>query len=415
MYKPSDTRPMQLSAIRACLTGRERADAIIYALHEEHFTAPDVAAAYKAIKAMHSQGYDITADSVSLYMEAEGGFGPSIVDEACAMPEVDPRVSVRALTIMRGREEAFKLGEYLSSSKAATDGIDAIVAKANEFSLSYAKMTAEKATPLSQFMQEVDKPAERPRIIVPGLGEIDKHYRIRPGTFNVIAAPPAVGKTAIMLNMAVNAARSGHPSLTISLEVPEYDLNARITAIVAGVSAFRVKEGVLTDAEKAVVKGAAITKGHIVDNIHKIAPAKLQIDSLQSIINKWVDSHGIHVVYFDYLQRAQAGTKQEYERVTYVSETMAQVAKITNIPIVAVSSTRRRAASETGPMGMHDLRSSGQIEFDAHTVAILSRDPDNKNILNLDLSKNRDGGLWGASLYYDFSTQRITDNSTIQQ
>lgn len=411
MYTPGDTLPLQLSAVQCCLSSPLSMAEVMASLDENHFSDERILGLITGIREMALAGYQINPQSLATYMEAEKGFDASdVISEAMAAPPASPKFIVKSLTAIRGRQLASELGQYLSSEQAAKDGIGEILSRINKFSLTYSAMSTERVIPLSEFMANIDKPGDRPLIILPGLGEIDKHYRFRPGTFNVVGAPPGVGKTALLLNMAVNATYQGHNVLTISLEVPDFDLKARATAMIAGVSAFRAKEKTLFQVEIDQVRAVAHSEADKIARFHSIAPAKMQVDAVQAEIQKWMSSHDIKMVHIDYLQRLQAPSryKSEYERVTYASETLTAVAKTTGIPIVCASATKRIGNGEDH--SMHSLKSSGQIEFDGHTIAMLSRDKENRHIMFLDLVKNRDGGLFGANLYYDFETQRITED-----
>lgn len=411
MYTPGDTLPLQLSALQCCLSSQAGRNEILLSLGEDHFQDERVLGLISGVREMALAGYDVNPSSLSTYMEAEKGMDASdVIVEAMAAPPATPRFVVKSLTALRGRQLATELGQYLSSEQAAKDGIGEILSRINKFSLTYSSMATERVASLAEFMANIDKPGDKPLIILPGMGEIDKHYRFRPGTFNVVGAPPGIGKTALLMNMGVNALYQGHNILTISLELTDMDLKARATAMIAGVSAFRAKEKTLYPVEVEQVKSVAYSEADKIARFHSIAPAKMQVDAVQAEIQKWMASHDIKIVYLDYLQRLQAPSryKSEYERVTYASETLTAIAKSTGIPIVAASATKRLGNGEEH--SMHSLKSSGQIEFDGHTIAMLSRDKDNKNIMFLDLVKNRDGGLWGAQLYYDFETQRITED-----
>lgn len=408
-YKPTDTLPYQLSAIHVCLSGG--LGELIPVLSDEHFADPRALAVYSAAKQMQLLGYEVSVQSAKDFLMAESGDTDAVefISEAVSSPLVSPALAARTLTTMRARQMASELGKYLVGQDAAKDGVDAVVAKIMKFSMNYSVITSEQFQTLGDFMGNIDKPGDRPLVITPGFGKMDDHLRYRPGTMNLLAAPPGVGKTALLLNMAVNAAYQGHSSLIISLEMPSYDLNARLTAILAGVSAFNVKEKRLSQQEIDHVLSVRREYAQTIDKINLVSPHKMQADALLPEILKWRKSKDIRIVFVDYAQLLRAPGKSEYERVTHISEVITQTAKVANVPIVAVSSTRRKAAGEEGNPSMHDLRSSGQLEYDSNTITMASRDKDNKNILNLDLVKNRDGGLFGCSLDYDFVTQRITE------
>lgn len=408
MYKPSSTRPLELAAISACASGQERLDRLMLSLHEEHFSEEDVKALFGAVREMYQGGYAVDPSTLKSYVESEKGMNGCLVEEACSIPVTDPRVVVKSLTTMRGRRGAHELGEYLVSLDAAKEGMEAILGRINKFTLMYSKTSHERNVSLSEFMDQIGTVGDRPTIIHPGFGEIDKYYRFRPGTLNVIAAPPGVGKTALLLNMANNAARAGHKSLILSLEVPDFDLRARLTAIMCGVPASAVRDKMLDEQQIAHIRAMAAQNQPIVDSINIEAPAKMNVDAVQAMINRYVATKGVEIVFLDYLQALASTGKSEYDRVTYISETLRQTAKVTGIPIVSASSTRRKSAGDKDDATMHDMRASGQIEFDAHTISMVRRNKENKNLLELELVKNRDGSLWSTVLYYDFFTQRIT-------
>ena len=408
---PGDTLPLQLSAVQCCQSSPLSMSEVLASLDENHFPDERILNLITGVREMALAGYQINPQSLATYMEAERGVDcGDVISEAMAAPPASPKFVVKSLTALQGRQLAAELGQYLSSEQAAKDGIGEILSRINKFSLTYSSMSTERVASLAEFMANIDKPGDRPLIITPGMGEIDKHYRFRPGTFNVVGAPPGIGKTALLMNMGVNATYQGHNVLTISLELPDMDLKARATAMIAGVSAFRTKEKTLYPIEIEQVRSVAHSESDKIARFHSITPAKMQVDAVQAEIQKWMASHDIKIVYLDYLQRLQAPSryKSEYERVTYASETLTAIAKSTGIPIVVASATKRLSNGEEH--SMHSLKSSGQIEFDGHTIAMISRDKDNKNIMFLDLVKNRDGGLWGTQLYYDFETQRITEN-----
>lgn len=407
-YTPGDSLPMQLAAIKCCLSGKQPLSLLLGSLSDEHFGDERVLGLFGACREIDMNGTAVTLDTLGAYMSADMGIGDpqELLDAIEAAPTADAGFIIKSLTKIRARQLSHELGTYLTSQQGAKDGIQEAVARVNKFVMSYSTMSSERVQTLSEFMADIDKPGDKPLIILPGFGEMDLYYRIRPGTLNLVGAPPGTGKTALLLNMALNAAAQGHNVLFISLEVPDFDLKARASAIMAGVSAFRTKEKSLEPVEVAQVQAIGQQRKDIIDRFHHIAPAKFHVDQCKAEVDKWTASHDIKAVYLDYVQAAQAPKShaREYDKVSYIGDVLTQTAKATGIPIVAAASTRR---SESGQQTMHDLRGSGTLEFNAHTICMLSRDPDDKSILNADLVKNRDGGLYGIALRYQFETQRI--------
>lgn len=411
----SKTLPMQMAVLRGCLSSPLGLSEALRNLSDEHFDDERCLTAFTAIREMHLGGYEVGPQELETYLDTEKGFAePSEFVQAvwAITPASNPSFIIKSLTVLRGRKMAAELGEFLTDPASLAGGMEKVIARINQFTLAFSSMSTERVQTLTEFMQDIDKPRAAPLIVFPGLGELDKHYRFRPGTLNTVGAPPGIGKTALLMQMSINANDQGHDTLTISLEVPDYDLKSRATAVRAGVNAFRMKEGTLMPQEVQHIKAIAETQSARIARFHHIAPSRMMVDAVHAEINKWVAEKNIRAVYLDYCQRLQAPAKfnsREYERVTYVSENLTAIAKSTGIPIIMASATRRKAPGEKedGP-SMHDLRSTGQLEFDSHTIMLLSRDKENKNIMHADLAKNRDGGLMGADLFYDFETQRIT-------
>lgn len=410
----SKTTPMQMAALRSCLSGPLGLSEVLRGLSDDHFDDDRMLGVFTAIREMYLLGYQIAPEPLATYLDVEKGVADAqeVVASVWAAPETaNPTFVIRALTTMRGRQMLVDLGDFLKSPDAISGGMEKALARVNQFTLAFSSMSTERVQTLAEFMADIEKPGDKPLILLPGLGELDDHYRLRPGLIHLVGAAPGSGKTALLLQMAMNIAEQGHDVLTISLELPSFDLMARATAMKTGVSAFRASEKTLEGAEIEHVKYIARTENEAISRFHHITPSKMQVDAIHPEINKWIATKNIKAVAVDYVQRLQAPPKfnsREYERVTYVSETLTAVAKSVGIPIIAASATRRKNADEKGgDPNMHDLRSSGQLEFDAATILMLSRDKDNKNLMHADLVKNRYGGLMGTDLFFDFSTQRI--------
>ena len=414
LMSESKTIPMQMAALRSCLSSPLGLSEVLRSLSDEHFDDERCLTAFSAIREMHLLGYELGPEPLETFLDTEKGMtdAPEFVGAVWAVtPTTNPSFIIKSLTTLRGRKMAAELGAFLSDPESLAGGMDKVISRVNQFTLMFSSMSTERVQTLTEFMADIDKPGDKPLIILPGLGELDKHYRLRPGLLHLIGAAPGQGKTALLLQMAMNIAEQGHNVLTISLELPSFDLMARATAMKTGVSAFRASEKSLEGLEVEHVKYIAREQADVIKRFHHITPAKMQVDAIHPEINRWIAEHDIKAVAIDYAQRLQAPPKfnsREYERVTYVSETLTAVAKSVGIPIIAASATRRKGNEEKDSApNMHDLRSSGALEFDAATILMLSRDKENKNLMHADLCKNRYGGLMGIDLFFDFTTQRI--------
>lgn len=99
-------------------------------------------------------------------------------------------------------------------------------------------------------------------------------------------------------------------------------------------------------------------------------------------------------IYVDYLQRVQGDGRSPFDKVTSVSEGLCELAKSSDIPVIALSQLRRGETGAAGKPTLDDLRQSGQIEQDAHAVFLLYREKDADGYTGKDeiiIAKQRSG------------------------
>lgn len=195
----------------------------------------------------------------------------------------------------------------------------------------------------------------------------------------IIAARPAMGKTAFVLSMAKNIAVNYHrPVAMFSLEMSNVQLVNRLIMNVCEIEGDKIKNGHLTKDEWKKLetkirdlKGAPI----YVDD----TPA-LSVFELRSKARKLVKEHHVELIIIDYLQlmNAQGMTFGSREQeVSIISRNLKALAKELDIPIIALSQLNRGVEARTGVDGkkpqLSDLRESGAIEQDADMVCFIHR------------------------------------------
>ncbi|MCQ2351117.1 MAG: replicative DNA helicase [Paludibacteraceae bacterium] len=205
----------------------------------------------------------------------------------------------------------------------------------------------------------------------------DVIYGWQPGTLNVIAARPAMGKTAFALSMARNMAVDyGKRVCVFSLEMSTIELTTRLLVNVSDIEGEKIKKGQLMPYEWEILS----KKSQLLSN------AKLFIDDtpgltifeLCSKARKLKRTENIDCIIIDYLQLVNAtiknGTREQ--EVSYVSRSLKALAKELKIPVIALAQLNRgveaRANEDKRPQ-LSDLRESGAIEQDADTVIMLHR------------------------------------------
>lgn len=195
----------------------------------------------------------------------------------------------------------------------------------------------------------------------------------------IIAARPAMGKTAFVLSMAKNiAVNYKKPVAMFSLEMSNVQLVNRLIMNVCELEGDKIKTGKLTKEERR----------RLDMKINELYNAPLYIDDtpslsvfeLRSKARKLKREHNIELIIIDYLQLMNAQGMQfgsREQEVSIISRNLKGLAKELDIPIIALSQLNRGVESRTGVEGktpqLSDLRESGAIEQDADMVCFIHR------------------------------------------
>jgi replicative DNA helicase len=201
----------------------------------------------------------------------------------------------------------------------------------------------------------------------------------QPSDLIIIAARPAMGKTAFVLSMARNMAIDyGMPVALFSLEMASVQLITRLISSETGLSSEKLRTGKLEKHEWEQLS----TK---VKNLEK-APLyiddtpSLSIFDLRAKARRLVSQHGIRIIIVDYLQLMTAGGNgkgggNREQEISTISRNLKALAKELNVPVIALSQLSRAVetrGSSKRPL-LSDLRESGAIEQDADIVSFLYR------------------------------------------
>jgi len=191
----------------------------------------------------------------------------------------------------------------------------------------------------------------------------------------IIAARPAMGKTAFVLSMARNTAvEHKRPVAFFSLEMSSIQLVNRLIISETELSSDKIKNGKLKDYEWAQLES----------KIRNLEDAPIYIDDtpalsifeLRAKLRRLVMQHKIELVIIDYLQLMTAGIQASREQeVSSISRSLKAIAKELNVPIIALSQLNRSVEMRAGDKRpqLSDLRESGAIEQDADMVLFIHR------------------------------------------
>lgn len=207
-----------------------------------------------------------------------------------------------------------------------------------------------------------------------GIGKLDRLLSgLVPGENVVVAADTGAGKTSFALNVAeVNCLRD-NPVQFFSLEMKRDALFLRLAAGLSGINHLKFRNGAWLNPDELDTAMKTITEimkwPMWIDDSGGLTPRELYARGRMQV------AKGAKLIIVDYLQKIAAPGKSLYERVTNASEAVRVLAKEANVPILNLSQLSRpeKGTKRRKPM-MHDLRESGAIEQDAHSVILLWRE-----------------------------------------
>ncbi|MDC8106287.1 MULTISPECIES: replicative DNA helicase [Chryseobacterium] len=194
----------------------------------------------------------------------------------------------------------------------------------------------------------------------------------------IIAARPAMGKTAFLLSMARNIAVGYKiPMVLFSLEMASVQLITRMIASETRISSEKLRKGTLDDEEWQ----------RLFSNVSELENAPLFIDETPSLsifdfrakCRRLVMQHGVKLIMVDYLQLMTAGgggkgTGNREQEISMISRSLKAIAKELNVPVIALSQLSRSVETRPGKRPqLSDLRESGAIEQDADIVSFIFR------------------------------------------
>ena len=297
--------------------------------------------------------------------------------------------------------------------------------KASEF-----KSIAEVVTNAQNILEELAQNEGNITGISTGFNALDNLTSGLHGSeFIVVAARPAMGKTAFAVNLATNIAISGKTVALFNLEMSAEQLAMRMISSIGHVEGSKLRSGSLSNEDWEGINEAIST----------LADAKLYIDDSPGLTASEIrakcrrlasSDDGLGIVIIDYLQLLSgsaryAGNRQQ--EVSEISRLLKTMALELNVPVVALAQLSRAVElrEDKRPI-MSDLRESGSIEQDADIVAFLYRDDyyNKKAAIHPDISlselivaKHRNGATDTIELLFErnFSTFKNYEKKTNEE
>ena len=421
---PNDIEAEQ-AILGSMLTDKDAVISAIEVLKEEDFYRADNRAIYGAILSLYSRAEPIDIITVKAELESLGKFEQVGGLEYLAMLPDKVPTTANAMKYVNIVEEKSTLRSLIKTANEIIElGYDPTE------DVTDVMENAEKK--IFNIMQNKDKKSYSPikDILVDSFTQLEELYNRKqhitgvPTGFTeldyktagfhgsdliLIAARPAMGKSAFALNIATNAAvRANVPVVIFSLEMSKEQMVNRILCSEAMVDSNKVRTGKLEEDDWTKLAGSIgpLSEAEIfIDDTPGISVTEIRAKCRKLKLEK-----NIGMVVIDYLQLVQGSNKRNASReqeISEISRSLKILAKEIGVPVIALSQLSRAVEQRPDhrPM-LSDLRESGAIEQDADIVMFLYRDDyynqdsEKKDIAEVIIAKHRGGSTGTVELLW---------------
>lgn len=411
---PHDIEAEQ-AILGSMLTDKDAVISALEVLKEDSFYREDNRAIFSAILSLYSKSEPIDIITVKAELTEQGNFERvGGLEYLAGLPErvpttsnvekyikiVEEKATLRSL--IQTSNEMISLG--YDESESADNILD--MAERKVFELTQKKNT-KGYTPLKDVLVESFNELEKlynQKGFITGVpsGFIDfdrKTAGLHNSDLIILAARPAMGKSAFAINIATNAAvRSNIPVAIFNLEMSKAQVGNRILCSEAMVDSNKVRTGQMDDDDWVKL---ATTLGTLSDApIYIDDTPGINITGIRTKCRKLKMEKNIGLIVIDYLQLIQGTGKSNSreQEIAEISRSLKVLAKELEVPVIALSQLSRSSEqrNDKRPM-LSDLRESGSIEQDADIVVFLYRDDyynkesEKRNIAEVIIAKQRSG------------------------
>ena len=421
--------------ISALMLGRSDAAEVIASVGEklkpEEFYREEHRCIYRAILTLHSQGVvpDVLTIADELTRTGEikkvrRDYIFCLIDYEFTTARVDKYVKM--IKESAQRRQLIRLGEELvdeagNEGKDLTEVMSTLESKMQAATANDAATSTDLNTLLETTFNEARQRRKTGGELLgasTGLLMLDRlTCGLKKTDLIILAARPSMGKTALGLNIALNASRKV-PVGIFSLEMSAGQLGQRILSMTSGVDISDIATGNFDDADEDCMMmslaGVYDLQKHV-----EIDDGTMTIAELRMRARRMKRKYDVGLIVIDYIQLIIGDKSYKGNRVQEVSDISRQLkamAKELNVPVLALSQLNRgtELRADKRPL-LSDLRESGSIEQDADIVMFIYRDAyynedsEQKNVVEINIAKNRNGATGRCNLYFDGSKCRFRD------
>lgn len=390
---PPHATDLEEAVLGALMLESEALNDVVEILKPESFYKIEHQKIFEAITDLFSKSEPIDILTVTSWLKKEGSLelvgGPYFVSQLTDRVASSANAEFHARIIAQKfiqRELIRVSGEtYHEAFEDTTDVLDLLdKAEANLFAVAEGNLRKSydsMSTLVKKALEQVEEAASKDGGItgVPtGFTELDKMTNgWQNSDLLIIAARPAMGKTAFVLSMTRNiAVEFKKPVAFFSLEMASVQLVNRLISSESGIPGEKLKKGSLDKNDWEHMHASLKQLGEAPIFIDD-TPA-LSVFELRAKCRRLKTQHDIQMIIIDYLQLMTAGSSLKGNReqeISTISRSLKALAKELNVPVIALSQLSRAVETRGGtkrPM-LSDLRESGAIEQDADMVMFLYR------------------------------------------
>ena len=422
---PNDVEAEQ-AVIGSMLTDRDAVISAIEVLKEEDFYREDNKTIYEAILNLYNRSEPIDIITLKAELTSMGMFYKiGGLEYIVGLPEKVPTTAnvEKYISIVKEKSELRRLikaaNEIIEQGYDPTENIDDIMNSAEKKIFNIMQDKDQKSySPIKDVLIDAFTELEqlynqKQHITGVPTGFIDLDYKTA-GLHNsdliLIAARPAMGKSAFALNIATNAAlKAKVPAVLFSLEMSKEQMVNRILCSEAMVDSNKERTGKIDDDDWIKL---ADTMGDLSEApIYIDDTPGISINEIRAKCRKLKLEKNIGLVVIDYLQLVQGSSKRAQgsreQEISEISRSLKILAKEINVPVIALSQLSRAPEQRPDhrPM-LSDLRESGAIEQDADIVMFLYRDDyynedsEDKGLAEVIVAKHRAGSTGTVKLVW---------------
>lgn len=256
-----------------------------------------------------------------------------------------------------------------------------------------------------------------------GLADLDKTLNgLQNSDLIFLAARPSMGKTALALSIAVNAAKKQKSVALFSLEMSKSQIGTRVLSLMSDVPVWNISTGNLNDNDLSALGYANAD----IDDLPLFIDdtSTMTVGAIRAKAKKFKRDHGLDLIVIDYIQLmiGDRDNPNRVQEVSAISRSLKGLAKYFNVPVLVLSQLNRQAEQRADKRPqLSDLRESGSLEQDADIVMFLYRDEyyyreesDAPDVAELNIAKNRNGATGTVRLHFSKATTAFKDLTRVE-